>query len=186
MAQARQVNTPSLRLTIRTDIIDREFFSAQGAVAIMAKRAADAVHTAAKGFIGTEYSGSWNNNRGGTPLSQSGRVVRARIGGPNYEVVFKHRAAVIHHVGAGAHQYSPRVSTNSKGGLYSNIWRGEDDGGPNTPYFFPATTSFVHPGHAANPYLTKAGRQVGLRVSQTPGGSTGARPGIARIPRGFV
>lgn len=136
--------------------------SAEGPVGRYNKILAEAVLREAIPRIGTRYAG----HHSGTRLRETGRV--ENIGGAAYMVRFNHPIAYLHHVGAQPHTISPSratgmgrkgplpvtsgppVATKRRGAHFEGFW---------------SKTTVNHPGSPANPYLTDAAAQIGLKPS---------------------
>lgn len=115
--------------------------------------AARKVLDAAKPLIGTRFSGHHPGKR----LRDSGAVVKQGAG--SYAVVFTHRIAMLHHEGSRSHSITARSARIP-------MFRASPSPTSNR-YADPFGPAFKvnHPGTGGNPYLTKAARKVGLRLS---------------------
>lgn len=118
------------------------------------REVAVAVHARSRTLIGTTYP----NHHSGPSLKNSGKVVKSG-GGPAWGVRYDHRIAQIHHQGARAHPIIPVRA----GALYRSGPGVVTSGGSTV---FGPSIGVHHPGTKANPYLTKAAAQLGLRSAQ--------------------
>lgn len=152
------VITSKFSIEFFPDRVQRLLDSPDGPVGAHVQRAAKKVHEVSQGLIGPRgYSGTTGRPKEARsgPLRSSGSVVN--IGGAAWSVVYNHPIAFIHHNGATAHSYSAGLFYNRNPGTWRNS--------PFNDGHFALKGPFQHPGSKANPYLTKAAAQVGLRSS---------------------
>lgn len=178
---AKQITKKNFRMIVYTEVKDQEFFGANGGVSRVTKLAANEVLKRSQAHIGKKWSGDYS--KGGKKLKDSGKVVPSPTGGGDWMVQFEHRAAAVHHEGSRAHVMDRKTYYRTPGTEFTQKGRPKKY---RPGMGFGPARNFKHPGHTANRYLTEGARDAGLRVNQTPGGQLGVRPGLARVPRGFV